>query len=65
MPGWRLEQHGALGEAALTAATAESDLSVLEELLEVLATPDDHERDPAGFGEPGPRERLCQTFCGT
>jgi uncharacterized protein YdiU (UPF0061 family) len=52
-------------EAALAAATAENDLSMLEQLLEVLATPYDHERELRGFSEPGPREQRYQTFCGT
>jgi uncharacterized protein YdiU (UPF0061 family) len=54
-----------LVEAALTAATAEDDFSVMERLLDVLATPYDHERDLAGFSEPGPREQRYRTFCGT
>ncbi len=51
-------------EAALTAATT-GDSSVMERLLEVLATPYDHERDLPAFSAPGPRERPYRTFCGT
>jgi uncharacterized protein YdiU (UPF0061 family) len=52
-------------EAALAAATG-GDLAPLHRLLEVLATPFDHDRAPAEFTEApptgGPRYR---TFCGT
>ena len=52
-------------EAALAAATR-GDLAPLHRLLEVLATPFDHDRAPAEFTEApptgGPRYR---TFCGT
>jgi uncharacterized protein YdiU (UPF0061 family) len=51
-------------EAALTAATGSGDLSVMERLLEVLATPYDHERDLAAFTGPGPGGPY-RTFCGT
>jgi uncharacterized protein YdiU (UPF0061 family) len=50
-------------EAALTAATTRNDLSVMERLLEVLATPYDHERDLPEFSGPGPGGH--RTFCGT
>ena len=52
-------------EAALAAATAEDDLSVMERLLDVLSAPYDHDRDVTGFTEPGPREQRYRTFCGT
>jgi uncharacterized protein YdiU (UPF0061 family) len=52
-------------EAALTAATTGHDLSVMERLLEVLATPYDHGRDLPMFSAPGPGERPYRTFCGT
>jgi serine/tyrosine/threonine adenylyltransferase len=51
-------------EAALDAAS-DGDFSVMERLMEVLATPFDHERDLPMFSEPGPRERPYRTFCGT
>jgi uncharacterized protein YdiU (UPF0061 family) len=51
-------------EAALDAAS-DGDLSVMERLMEVLATPFDHERDLPMFSEPGPRQRPYRTFCGT
>jgi serine/tyrosine/threonine adenylyltransferase len=51
-------------EAALDAAH-DGDFSVMERLLEVLATPFDHDRDLPAFSEPGPRERQYRTFCGT
>jgi uncharacterized protein YdiU (UPF0061 family) len=50
-------------EALLTAQTG--DLSVLERLLDVLATPYDHDRDPGGFSEPSPAGQPYRTFCGT
>ena len=52
-------------EAALIAATTMHDLSVMEQLLEVLATPYDHERDLPMFSAPGPGGRPYRTFCGT
>ena len=52
-------------EAALTAATTGHDLSVMERLLEVLATPYDHDRDLPMFSAPGSGERPYRTFCGT
>jgi uncharacterized protein YdiU (UPF0061 family) len=52
-------------EAALTAATAENDYSVMQRLLEVLATPFDHERDLTKFSEPDSGGRPYRTFCGT
>jgi uncharacterized protein YdiU (UPF0061 family) len=52
-------------EEALLAATTSGDLSVMERLLEVLATPYDHERDLPAFSAPGASERPYRTFCGT
>ena len=40
-------------EEALLAATSRDDFSVMERLLEVLATPYDHERDLPMFSAPG------------
>ena len=51
-------------EAALDAARND-DFSVMERLMEVLASPFDHERDLPAFSEPGPRDRRYRTFCGT
>jgi uncharacterized protein YdiU (UPF0061 family) len=51
-------------EAALTAAAA-GDLSVMQQLLEVLATPYDHERDLPMFSAPGSSAQPYRTFCGT
>jgi uncharacterized protein YdiU (UPF0061 family) len=51
-------------EAALAAATRD-DLSVMTRLLEVLASPFDHDRDLPGFMSPGPGGGFYQTFCGT
>ena len=51
-------------EEALRAATENGDLSVMEQLLEVLATPYDHDRDLAMFSA-RTGERPYQTFCGT
>jgi len=52
-------------EAALVAATADQDLSVMQRLLDVLATPYDHDRDLPMFSGPGPTEQRYVTFCGT
>ena len=52
-------------EEALQAATAADDYSVMERLLDVLATPYDHERDLPLFSSPGSGERSYRTFCGT
>ena len=55
-------------EEALQAATNADDYSVMERLLDVLATPYDHGRDLPMFGSPGtssPGERPYRTFCGT
>jgi uncharacterized protein YdiU (UPF0061 family) len=55
-------------EEALVAATGRDDLSVMERLLDVLATPYDHERDLPKFSTPsasGAGERPYRTFCGT
>ena len=52
-------------EAALLAATSQDDFSVMERLLDVLATPYDHERDQPIFSYPSSDERRYRTFCGT
>ena len=52
-------------EEALLAATRSNDLSVMTRLLEVSATPYDHERNLPAFSAPGVSERLYRTFCGT
>jgi protein adenylyltransferase len=54
-----------LVEEALRAATTAGDLSVMERLLDILATPYDHDRDLPKFSTPGQRERTYRTFCGT
>jgi serine/tyrosine/threonine adenylyltransferase len=51
-------------EEALTAATSD-DFSVMEQLLDVLATPYDHRRDLPLFSTPGPGAQPYRTFCGT
>jgi uncharacterized protein YdiU (UPF0061 family) len=51
-------------EEALAAATGRDDLSVMEGLLAVLATPYDHERDLPMFSVPGAGGPY-RTFCGT
>jgi uncharacterized protein YdiU (UPF0061 family) len=55
-------------EEALQAAAAD-DYSVMERLLDVLATPYDHDRDLPLYSVPGspgaPGERPYRTFCGT
>ena len=52
-------------EEALLAATSRNDFSVMERLLEVLATPYDHERDLPTFSAPSSDEQPYRTFCGT
>ena len=52
-------------EEALLAATTRDDFSVMERLLEALATPYDHERDLSMFGAPSSGARRYRTFCGT
>ncbi len=52
-------------EAALAAATERDDFSVMERLLETLASPYDHERDVSLFSAPPPGQRPYRTFCGT
>jgi uncharacterized protein YdiU (UPF0061 family) len=54
-----------LVEEALQAATTEHDFSVMERLLDVLATPYDHDRDLPKFSAPGQSGRHYRTFCGT
>jgi len=54
-----------LVEAALQAATTIGDLSVMTRLLDVLATPFDHDRDLPSFTAPGDPARPYRTFCGT
>jgi uncharacterized protein YdiU (UPF0061 family) len=52
-------------EDALQAATASGDLSAMDRLLEVLATPYDHGRDLPMFSTPDVAQRPYRTFCGT
>jgi serine/tyrosine/threonine adenylyltransferase len=52
-------------EEALLAATSRDDFSVMKRLLEVLATPFDHERDLPMFSASSSDERPYRTFCGT
>jgi uncharacterized protein YdiU (UPF0061 family) len=52
-------------EEALAAAADRDDFSVMARLLDVLATPFDHERDLPMFSEPGSSPRPYRTFCGT
>ena len=52
-------------EAALEAATGDGDLSVMARLLDVLATPYDHDRDVRTFSDPAPDAPPYRTFCGT
>jgi uncharacterized protein YdiU (UPF0061 family) len=54
-----------LVEEALLAATEEHDYSVMQRLLDVLASPYDHDRDLPMFSEPGKDGRHYRTFCGT
>jgi protein adenylyltransferase len=52
-------------EEALEAATDADDFSVMQRLLEVLATPYDHDRDLPAFSSPSPSQWPYRTFCGT
>jgi serine/tyrosine/threonine adenylyltransferase len=52
-------------EEALKAATTADDFSVLDRLLDVLATPYDHGRDLPPFSTPDVPQRPYRTFCGT
>ena len=52
-------------EEALLAAISRDDFSVMERLLEVLASPYDHERDLPMFSASSAGERPYRTFCGT
>jgi uncharacterized protein YdiU (UPF0061 family) len=52
-------------EEALQAATGSGDVSVMERLLDVLATPYDHQRDLPAFTTSGVGDRPYRTFCGT
>ena len=54
-----------LVEEALLAATEEHDYTTMERLLDVLATPYDHDRDVPDFTRPGTDGRSYRTFCGT
>jgi uncharacterized protein YdiU (UPF0061 family) len=51
-------------EEALAAA-AEGDLTMTERLLDVLASPYDHDRIAPEFSEPGRQSHAYRTFCGT
>ena len=52
-------------EEALEAATSADDLSVMERLLDVLATPYDYGRDLPIFTASSPGGWPYRTFCGT
>ena len=52
-------------ENALLAATSQNDVSVMNRLLEVLATPYDHRRDLPTFSAPASGGAPYRTFCGT
>ena len=54
-----------LVEEALRAAAAEHDFSLMQRLLEVLASPYDHNRDLPKFSTPGSSGGRYRTFCGT
>ncbi|HZA37237.1 MAG TPA: YdiU family protein [Vicinamibacterales bacterium] len=52
-------------EEALAAASSSDDWSVMARLLEILATPYDHERDLPAFSAPSVGDGSYRTFCGT
>ena len=54
-----------LVEEVLRAATEEHNFSPMDELLDVLAMPYDHERELQKFTTPGEHLQPYQTFCGT
>ncbi|MBA3297871.1 MAG: YdiU family protein [Acidobacteria bacterium] len=54
-----------LVEEALQAATTAHDLSVMQQLLDMLAQPYDHDRDLPKFSTPGESGGGYRTFCGT
>ncbi|MDQ3149450.1 MAG: hypothetical protein M3Q38_05945, partial [Chloroflexota bacterium] len=51
-------------EEALQAASGTDDFTVMQRLLDVLATPYDHDLDLPAFSTPGD-SRTYRTFCGT
>jgi hypothetical protein len=52
-------------EEALSAASSSDGWSVMARLLEVVATPYDHERDLPAFSAPSMGDGSYRTFCGT
>jgi uncharacterized protein YdiU (UPF0061 family) len=53
-------------EAIISAAVANDDYSLFEELLTVLSKPFEEQPAFADYANPPqPHERVCQTFCGT
>ncbi len=54
-----------LVEEALRSVADDHHSPVIERLLDVLATPYDHERDLPMFSTPGRDDRSYRTFCGT
>jgi uncharacterized protein YdiU (UPF0061 family) len=52
-------------EEALSAVEDHDDLSVLQQLLNVLASPYEARVDRAKYQDPPPDERHYRTFCGT
>ena len=52
-------------EEALAAASDHHDLSVMHRLLDVLASPYDHDLDLPDFTSPGAGREPYRTFCGT
>ena len=52
-------------EEALSAATCKGDLSVMMRLVEVLASPYDHDHDLPEFQQPSTARQPYRTFCGT
>ena len=52
-------------EEALAAAEEQGDLSVLERLLAVLASPYETKSDDAAYREPPEDDSTYRTFCGT
>jgi uncharacterized protein YdiU (UPF0061 family) len=52
-------------EEALAAASDHHDLSVMHRLLDVLASPYDHDLDLPDFTSPSAGREPYRTFCGT
>jgi uncharacterized protein YdiU (UPF0061 family) len=62
---WYRRLEARRGRQPQPAAAAEHDYTPMHRLLDVLATPYDHDRDLPAFTHPGDDGRSYRTFCGT